>query len=117
MRYQPGKPAVSRSGGGHGQNMSESKSTRQLRLVDELVETAKRLGIEVRREKILREIGYRARGGICRLRDQDLVILDREQQPAEQLDVLAEVLRGRDVEQMYLSPAARRVLQPGPETT
>ena len=56
----------------------------------------------------------RARGA-CRLREQDLLILDREQAPADQIEVLAEALRGRDLEQVYLSPAARRVLQTGPE--
>jgi len=91
--------------------MSENKSTRLVRLIDELAEAARRVGLEVRREKILREVGYRARGGACRLRDQDLLILDREQAPADQIEVLAEALRGRDLEQVYLSPAARRMLQ------
>lgn len=95
--------------------MTESKAVRIERLIDELVEAAKRVGIEVRRERILREVGYRARGGACRLRDQNLLILDREQAPADQMEVLADALRGRDLEQVYLSPAARRVLQAGPE--
>ena len=50
--------------------MSENKGTRVLRLIDELADAAKRVGLEVRREKILREVGYRARGGACRLRDR-----------------------------------------------
>jgi hypothetical protein len=58
--------------------MSENKATRLMRLIDELAEAAKRVGFEVRREKILREIGYRARGGACRLRGRDLLILNRE---------------------------------------
>jgi hypothetical protein len=91
--------------------MSENKATRLMRLIDELAEAAKRVGFE----KILREIGYRARGGACRLREQELLILDRDQAPADQIEVLAEALRGRDLEQIYLSPAARRVLQTGPE--
>jgi hypothetical protein len=95
--------------------MSENKGTRVTRLIDELAEAAKRVGLEVRREKILREVGYRARGGACRLRDQDLLILDRDQAPADQIEVLAEALRGRDLEAVYLSPAARRILQTGPE--
>jgi hypothetical protein len=95
--------------------MRDNKATRLLRLIDELAEAAERVGFEVRREKILREIGYRARGGACRLREQELLILDRDQAPADQIEVLAEALRGRDLEQIYLSPAARRVLQTGPE--
>jgi hypothetical protein len=95
--------------------MSTGKETRLLGLVDELAEAAKRLGLEVRREKLLREVGYRARGGACRLRQKDLVIIDREQPAAEQIEVLAEAMRGRNLEELYLSPAARRIVQAAPE--
>jgi len=93
--------------------MNDSKATRLSRLVEELADVAKRLGLEVRREKILREVGYRARGGACRLRQKDLIIIDREMPPAEQLELLADALRSRDLEELYLSPAARRLLQTG----
>ncbi|MBE3604471.1 hypothetical protein IMX07_12635 [bacterium] len=95
--------------------MSTGKETRLLGLVDELAEAAKRLGLEVRREKLLREVGYRARGGACRLRQKDLIIIDREQPAAEQIEVLAEAMRGRNLEELYLSPAARRIVQAAPE--
>jgi hypothetical protein len=95
--------------------MGESKTARMMRLVDELAEAAKHVGIEVRREKIMREVGYRVRGGPCRLRNQDMIILDREQAPADQIEVLAEALRSRDLEHVYLSPAARRILQVTPD--
>jgi len=97
--------------------MSENSASRLLRLVDELTETARRLGLEVRREKILREVGYRARGGACRLREKDLIILDSTQPPAEQVEVLVEILRARNLDDLYLSPAARRALQEGSEQT
>src|ERR1700730_13894603 len=71
------------------------------------------LGVEVRREKILREIGYRARSGACRLREKDLIIIDREMEPSEQIEVFVEALRSRDLEELYLSPEARRLLQGG----
>jgi hypothetical protein len=95
--------------------MGENKAARLLRLADELSEAARRLGLEVRREKILREVGYRARGGACRFRDRYLIILDREIAPAEQVEILAEALRGHDLEALYLSPAARRVIDAGSE--
>jgi hypothetical protein len=83
--------------------------------VDELSEAAKRLGLEVRREKILREVGYRARGGACRFRDRNLIIFDRELAPAEQVEILAEALRGQDLEALYLSPAARNLIEAASE--
>lgn len=92
--------------------MSETRSATLLRVLDELIEAAKRCGFEVRQEKLLREVGYRARGGSCRVRERDLVILDRDQAPADQIDVLADALRERDLESLYLSPAARRAILP-----
>jgi regulator of extracellular matrix RemA (YlzA/DUF370 family) len=92
--------------------MGEARSgARIASLVEELAAAAERLGLEVRRERLLREVGYRARGGACRLREKDLVILDSAQPPAEQLEVLLEALRECDLEALYLSPAARRLLQ------
>jgi hypothetical protein len=97
--------------------MGEHKESRMLKLVDELSEAAQRVGLVVRREKILREIGYRARGGACRLREKNLLIIDRDMAPAEQLEVLADALRSRDLESLYLSPAARQVVQPGAQSS
>jgi len=95
--------------------LSEHGSRGLVRLVEELVEAAGRCGLQVRREKILREVGYRARGGACRLHDQNLLIIDRDQPSADQIEILAEALRERDLEALYLSPAARRLVQGGPE--
>src|SRR6266851_6872929 len=93
--------------------MSELSEARTMRIFDELAEAAERVGLQVRREKILREIGYRTRGGACRLREKDLVIIDRDQPASEQLEVLAEALRSRDLESLYLTPAARRIVHVG----
>jgi hypothetical protein len=91
------------------------KTSRLMKLVDELIDASQRLGLEVRREKIQREVGYRVRGGACRLRERDLIILDREMALAEQIEIIAEAVRERAHEQLYLSPAARRFLQPATE--
>ena len=88
-------------------------AARTASLVEELAKAAEQVGLEVRRERLLREVGYRARGGACRLREKDLVILDSAQPPAEQLEVLLEALRERDLEALYLSPAARQLLLDG----
>jgi hypothetical protein len=93
--------------------MSELSEARMMRVVDELAEAAQRVGLVVRREKIMREIGYRTRGGACRLREKNLLIIDRDQPAAEQLEVIAEALRSRDLESLYLSPAARRIVHLG----
>jgi hypothetical protein len=92
--------------------MGELKGgARIVAMVEELAAAAERVGMQVRRERLLREVGYRARGGACRLREKNFVIIDSAQPPAEQLEVLLEALRTRDLETLYLSPAARRLLQ------
>ncbi len=91
--------------------MSQAKTTRTAQLVSELEELAQRCGIEVRHEKLLREVGYRARSGSGIVKEKNLVILDRTLAPAEQVEILVEALRGQDLENLYLSPAARRLLQ------
>lgn len=58
-------------------------------LLQELIATAQKLDIEVRTEKLLREVGYRARSGRCRLKGRDLIIIDRDSPVAEQVDFLA----------------------------
>jgi len=92
--------------------MSELRGGARLAsMVEELTQAAERVGLQVRRERLLREVGYRARGGACRLREKDLLIIDSAQSLADQLEVLLEALRTRDLETLYLSPAARRLLQ------
>jgi hypothetical protein len=93
--------------------LTQANGTRAAQLVAELEELAKRCGIQVRREKLLREVGYRARSGSCRVKEKNLVILDRGLAPSEQVEVLAGVLRECDLEPLYLSPAARRLLAEG----
>src|SRR5208282_109988 len=115
-RTRPSKysPAISRVFGCHKGffEMGELRgSARIASLVEELAQAAERVGLQVRRERLLREVGYRARGGACRLRERDLLIIDSAQPPAEQLEVLLEALRTRDLETLYLSPAARRLLR------
>lgn len=86
-------------------------ASRQLALLEELKSAATRLGYEVREEKLLREVGYRVRSGSCRVRDARVILLDRGLPPSAQIDILVEELAGRALDEVYLSPAARQVLE------
>jgi hypothetical protein len=77
------------------------------RMVEELKAAARALGFDVREEELLREVGYRARSGACRVGGRDVILLDRTLGPAERIDVLCAALAGRDVEHVFLSPALR----------
>jgi hypothetical protein len=79
-------------------------------LLEEMKEVAQRVGLKVREEKLLREVGYRVRSGTCRVYDRDLVLIDRDLPVAKRLDVLAEVLSSRDLYGLFVSPELRRIL-------
>lgn len=83
-------------------------------LLEELKALAKQLGIRVREEKLLREVGYRVRGGSCRVREQEMVFLDRDQPTSERIEVLLDELTRRNVDTEQLSPSLRRLFSRGP---
>lgn len=68
--------------------MSQAKHKYESRL-NELIEAAKALNIEVRMEKLLREVGYRARSGRCRLNGKELILVDRDAPISDQIDFLS----------------------------
>jgi hypothetical protein len=80
-------------------------------LVEELKQLAERLGVKVREEVLLREVGYRVRSGACRVRGQDVVFVDRHLGATERVDVLVAALGDRDIEPHYLTPALRRLFE------
>jgi hypothetical protein len=104
-KFGVGEKRVARETGKHSRSAGE-----QLTLLEELKTAASRFGFEVREEKLLREVGYRVRSGSCRVRETQVILLDRGLPPAAQIDVLVEELAGCALEEVYLSPAARRLL-------
>jgi hypothetical protein len=78
--------------------MAQSKNKNQARL-QELIATARAMNLEVRTEKLLREAGYRAHSGRCRVKDQELIVLDRDASIAEQIEFLTEELAALQREQ------------------
>jgi hypothetical protein len=71
--------------------MARSKQKNEARL-QELIAAAKKKNIEVRTEKLLREVGYRAHSGRCRVMGQDVILLDRDAPLGDQVDFLASAL-------------------------
>jgi len=75
--------------------MARSKQNNEARL-QELIGAAKQRNIEVRTEKLLREVGYRARSGRCRVMGQDVILLDRDAPVGDQIDFLASALADKN---------------------
>ena len=76
-------------------------------LFQELITTAKKLNIEVRTEKLLREVGYRVHSGRCRFNGQELIIIDRDAPLGDKLDLLAAEL-GLQQSAIRSQPKAKR---------
>lgn len=68
--------------------MRASKKTKDDSALQELMAVAGRMNIEVRTERLLREVGYHARSGRCRLNGQDLIIIDRDAPLPDQVEFL-----------------------------
>ena len=76
--------------------MTQTRDKHQSRL-QELISAAKQMNIEVRTEKLLRDIGYRVHSGRCQLNGRALILIDRDTPISDQVDFLsAELTRHRD---------------------
>jgi hypothetical protein len=64
-------------------------------LLQELIGKARELNIEVRAERLMREVGYHAHSGRCRLRGKEMLILDRDSPLRDQVEFLAGELEER----------------------
>lgn len=92
--------------------MAKERTTRGGKaLLQELKIVAEQLGIQVREEKLLREVGYRVRGGGCRVRGQHVVFLDRDLPLAERIEIMLDELARHDLDPELLSPPLRRLLE------
>ena len=80
---------------------ASEKDNFQERLFRELRSFAEQRGIEVRCEKLSRDLGYRVRSGGCTVKGRKWVIVERTLPASERLDLLADEIResvGGDME-------------------
>ncbi len=76
-------------------------------MLEELKGVARMLGFEVREEELLREVGYRARSGACRVGGTRVILLDRRAATDDRVEALCAALARQDLERVFLSPALR----------
>ena len=70
------------------QSLMSHSNKQEIRL-QVLIETANQRRIEVRTEKLVREVGYRVRSGHCRFKGKDIILIDRDAPISEQIEFLA----------------------------
>ena len=74
--------------------MAQPKNRQEARLQD-LIVRAKAMNVQVRKEKLLREAGYRVHSGRCRVNGQDVILIDRDAPISDQIEFLASELAER----------------------
>ena len=70
------------------------KNRQEARLQD-LIVRAKGMNLQVRKEKLLREAGYRVHSGRCRVNGQVVILIDRDAPISDQIEFLANELAQR----------------------
>jgi len=81
-------------------------------MLSHLEALAHSLGIQVRYECIEGETAFPS-GGLCRIRNKHLVILNESATIEDKVHALARALKSFDLSQVYLRPALRDLLEGG----
>ena len=84
------------------------------RLLQELEEIAEKLSIEVQYDNLL-GMDFNVKGGLCKLRGKNVIILDRRTPPRERIDLLARALRQFDLSSVFIRPYIRSIIGEGSE--
>ena len=61
----------------------------------------------------MREVGYHPHSGLCRLRGEEILLIDWELAPDLQIELLVGALDGHDLDEVPLSDDARHLLDKG----
>lgn len=91
-----------------------ARAARLAALIAELENAVEAVGIKVRRERLMREVGYHVRSGLCRVEGDEVLFLDHDLSPDDEIELLAVVLSERDLDAVEMSPEARRLLARAP---
>ena len=78
-------------------------------VLDQLEELACRLGIKVRYENIRKEAGFYP-GGLCRLKGEPVLIVNKQSTLKERTAILARALKRFDLNRVYVRPGLREFL-------
>lgn len=77
-------------------------------ITEALEQAATHVGVRVRYEAMTGESA--GAGGLCKIRGEWTVIIDRKATPSDRAAMLVEALAGFDVDSIYLAPEIREAL-------
>lgn len=78
-------------------------------VLSKLEDLADRLGVKLRYENLARG-PIRANGGYCRLEDNHMILIDKNDSKRRKIKLLARSLRRFDLETVFVPPALRRII-------
>ena len=85
-------------------------------IIDQLEELAERFGVQIRYEPIRQDEDLvRVVGGLCLLRGEYVLIIDSKAAMRDKIRTFAEALRHFDLDQIYIRPILRELLDRIPE--
>jgi hypothetical protein len=84
-------------------------------IIDQLEELAERFGIQIRYEPIKQDEDLvKVVGGLCLLRGEHVLIIDSKAAMGDKIRTFAEALRHFDLDQVYIKPVLRELLDKTP---
>ena len=85
-------------------------------IIDQLEELIKSFGVQIRREPIKQDEDLvKVVGGLCLLRGEYILIISSKATTMERINTLATALKHFDLDQIYLRPVLRELLEGIPE--
>lgn len=75
-------------------------------LLERLEEVAQKLGVTVTYES-----GVEGSGGLCRLKDETYIIINKNLQLSDKIDLVAECLMSFNLDEFYIIPEVRDFLE------
>ena len=85
-------------------------------IIDQLEELAKRFGIQIRYEAIKQDEDLvKVVGGLCLLRGEYVLIIDSNAAIRDKIMTLAEAVKHFDLDEIYIRPVLRELLDRIPE--
>jgi len=78
-------------------------------LLSQLEELTESLGVKIRYEKIVKEGSYFS-GGLCKIKGEDIVIINSKAAIDDKIEILSDALRSFDLSQVFIKPAIREFL-------
>jgi len=77
-----------------------------------LIDLSEKLGIEVS-EHSFKTSGFPVKSGMCKIKGRDRIVLDKNRSKDEKIDVLIECLRTYSIDDIFMVPAIRQLLDKG----